>query len=547
MPLDSVAQSESHSSAQAVDYDTIVIGAGISGLYQLYCLRKQGQKVKVFEAGTGVGGTWYWNRYPGCRFDSESYSYGYSFSQELLDEWDWTEHFSPQPETEKYLNYVADKFDLRQDIQFSARVKAAHFQSESRSWEVTLEDGSVHTSRFMVTAIGPLSAPVFPRIPGRESFKGEAYHTGLWPKHDVSFEGKRVAVIGTGATGVQAITEIAKTAKTLTVFQRRPNWCKPLMNGKISKEEMAEIRTQYPDIFRKCQESATCFLHTPNKRKTFEVSKEEREAFWQQQYDSPGFAMWVGNFRDMMVDAEANAEVSAFVARKIRERVKDPAVAELLIPDDHGFGTRRVPQESGYFEIYNQDNVELVSILKTPIEEITETGLRTADREFEFDLIVYATGFDAITGSFDRIDIRGEDGRTLKDKWKAGPKTFVGVMVNGFPNMFMLVGPHTALGNIPRSIEYAVEWVDGAIGHLTENGYTYADSTLEAEEAWTEFVIEGNQGLLSNDVDSWMTGINQNVEGKQTRIIARYSGSAPVFREWCNRVADEGYQELVKR
>jgi cation diffusion facilitator CzcD-associated flavoprotein CzcO len=547
MPLDSVVQSESHASAQAVDYDTIVIGAGISGLYQLYCLRKQGQKVKVFEAGTGVGGTWYWNRYPGCRFDSESYSYGYSFSQELLDEWDWTEHFSPQPETEKYLNYVADKFDLRQDIQFSARVKAAHFQSESRSWEVTLEDGSVHTSRFMVTAIGPLSAPVFPRIPGRESFKGEAYHTGLWPKHDVSFEGKRVAVIGTGATGVQAITEIAKTAKTLTVFQRRPNWCKPLMNGKISKEEMAEIRTLYPDIFRKCQESATCFLHTPDKRKTFEVSKEEREAFWQQQYDSPGFAMWVGNFRDMMVDAEANAEVSAFVARKIRERVKDPAVAELLIPDDHGFGTRRVPQESGYFEIYNQDNVELVSILKTPIEEITETGLRTADREFEFDLIVYATGFDAITGSFDRIDIRGEDGRTLKDKWKAGPKTFVGVMVNGFPNMFMLVGPHTALGNIPRSIEYAVEWVDGAIGHLTENGYTYADSTLEAEEAWTEFVIEGNQGLLSNDVDSWMTGINQNVEGKQTRIIARYSGSAPVFREWCNRVADEGYQELVKR
>ena len=533
--------------AQAVDYDSIVIGAGISGLYQLHCLRKQGQKVKVFEAGTGVGGTWYWNRYPGCRFDSESYSYGYSFSQEVLDEWDWTEHFSPQPETEKYLNYVADKFDLRRDIQFSARVKAAHYQDEGRCWKVTLEDGSEHTSRFLVTAIGPLSAPVFPRIKGRESFKGEAYHTGLWPKHDVSFEGKRVAVIGTGATGVQAITEIAKTAKHLTVFQRRPNWCKPLKNAKISKQEMEEIRTQYPEIFRKCQESATCFLHTPDMRKTFDVSKEEREAFWQKQYDSPGFAMWVGNFRDMLFDAEANAEVSAFVAQKIRERVKDPAVAELLIPDDHGFGTRRVPQESGYYEIYNQDNVELVSILNTPIEEITETGLRTADRAFEFDMIVYATGFDAITGSFDRIDIRGEGGRTLRDKWKGGPKTFVGVMVNGFPNMFMLVGPHTALGNIPRSIEYAVEWVDGAIGHLTENGYTYADSTPEAEEAWTEFVIEGNQGLLSNDVDSWMTGVNQNVEGKQTRIIARYSGTAPAFREWCNRVADEGYQELDKR
>jgi cation diffusion facilitator CzcD-associated flavoprotein CzcO len=360
----------------------------------------------------------------------------------------------------------------------------------------------------------------------------------------VTFEGKRVAVIGTGATGVQAITEIAKTAEHLTVFQRRPNWCKPLRNKPISKAEMEEIRQQYPEIFRKCQESATCFLHTPDSRNTFDVSPEEREAFWEHQYNEPGFSMWVGGFKDMMTNSAANQAVSEFVAEKIRQRVNDPEVAELLIPDDHGFGTRRVPQESGYYEVYNQDNVELVSILKTPIEEITEKGLRTSEGEYEFDMIVYATGFDAITGSLDRIDIRGENGQKLKDKWNGGPKTFVGVMVVGFPNMFMLVGPHTALGNIPRSIEYNVEWVDDLIGYLETNGYTYANPTQEAENHWTETVVKSNEGLLSAEVDSWMTGVNQNVEGKQQRIIARYSGTAPAYREYCNRVSANGYSGI---
>ena len=530
-----------------LDYDTIIIGAGLSGMYQLYRLRNQGQKVKVFEMGTGVGGTWYWNRYPGCRFDSESYSYGYSWSEEVLKEWDWTEHFAPQPETERYCNFVADKFDLRKDIQFSAKVKSAFYQDATQSWKITLNDGSEHTARWLVTAVGPLSAPVFPRIKGRDAYKGEAYHTGLWPKHDVTFEGKRVAVIGTGATGVQAITEIAKTAKHLTVFQRRPNWCKPLRNKKISKPEMDEIRQRYDEIFRKCQESATCFLHTPDKRNTFDATPEEREAFWEHQYNEPGFSMWVGGFRDMMTNRMANQAVSEFVANKIRERVKDPKVAELLVPKEHGFGTRRVPQESGYYEVYNQDNVELVSILENPIEEITATGLRTAERDYEFDTIVYATGFDAITGAFDRIDIRGAGGKKLKDKWNGGPKTFVGVMVEGFPNMFMLCGPHVALGNIPRSIEYNVEWVDDLVGYLSANGYTYANPTPEAEAAWTEVVVKSNEGLLSAEVDSWMTGVNQNVEGKQTRIIARYSGTAPAYREYCDRVSANGYQGIETR
>ena len=528
------------------DYDAVVVGAGFGGLYMLHKLRNElGMKVRVFDKAGDVGGTWYWNRYPGARFDSESYSYAYSFSQELLDEWDWSEHFAAQPETEKYLNYVADKFDLRRDIQFKSQVTACYYQEKTRSWLVTLNDGSQHTCRFLITAIGPLSAPTFPNIEGRDSYRGEAYHTGLWPKHEVTFEGKRVAVIGTGATGVQAITEIAKTAEHLTVFQRRPNWCKPLHNRPISKEEMGELRAWYPEMFRLCQQTASCFLHTPDHRRTFDLTPEQREAFWEKQYQTPGFSMWVGGFKDMMNDRAANDEVSKFVARKIRERVNDPKVADLLIPNDHGFGTRRVPQESGYYEVFNQPNVELVSILGNPIQRITSTGLEMADRSFDFDMIVYATGFDAITGAFDRIDLRGKGGERLKEKWRQALETFLGMQVENFPNMFMLVGPHTALGNIPRSSEYAVEWVTGAIRHMLENGYTYAEPTREAVEDWTDFVIETGKGLLSNEVDSWMTGINQNVEGKQTRIIARYSGSAPVFREKATGVAQGGYKELV--
>ena len=357
-------------------YDAIIIGAGISGLYQLYRLRELGLRVRVFEAGTGVGGTWYWNRYPGARFDSESYSYGFSFSQELLDEWHWTEHFSPQPQTLRYLNHVADKFDLRRDIQFRSRVAAAHYNDEARHWSVTLEDGSQHTARFLITAIGPLSAPTMPRIEGIESFQGRSCHTARWPHEPVSFEGKRVAVIGTGATGVQTIQEVAKTAGHLTVFQRTPNWCAPLHNAEISKEEMAEIRGRYPEIFARCRETFACFLHTPDPRATSEVTAEEREAVFEKLYNNRGFGMWQGNFRDILVDRQANALVSDFVARKIRQRVKDQAVAEKLIPKNHGFGTRRVPLETRYYEVYNQPNVKLVDINETPIERITPTGIK---------------------------------------------------------------------------------------------------------------------------------------------------------------------------
>ena len=526
-------------------YDAIVVGAGISGMYQLYCLRKLGLRVLVLEAGTGVGGTWYWNRYPGARFDSESYSYGYSFSKDLLEEWDWREHFAPQPETLRYLNHVADKFDLRRDIQFRSRVSAAHYQEKAQAWDVTLESGETFRARFLITAIGPLSAPVMPRIEGIDSFKGESYHTARWPHEPVSFEGKRVAVIGTGATGVQTIQEVAKTAGHLTDFQRTPNWCTPLHNRKITAEEMKDIRAGYPEIFKRCQETFACFLHTPDPRATFEVSAEEREAFFEHLYASPGFGIWQGNFKDIMVNREANAAIGAFVAGKIRQRVTDQAVAEKLIPKNHGFGTRRVPMETGYYEVYNQPNVKLVDLLETPIERITAKGVQTADREYEFDIIIYATGFDAIVGSFDRIDLRGAGGLPLKAKWTGGPKTYLGVMVEDFPNMMMLMGPHTALGNIPRSIEYNVEWVTGVIRHAMEHGLTRVAATADGVAAWTNHVKSLGVGLLSNEIDSWMTGVNSNLDGRQTRIVARYSGSAPAYRERCDQVAAEGYRELA--
>jgi cation diffusion facilitator CzcD-associated flavoprotein CzcO len=352
-------------------------------------------------------------------------------------------------------------------------------------------------------------------------------------------------VIGTGATGVQTIQEVAKTAGHLTVFQRTPNWCAPLHNRPITEEEQARIKADYPAMFRRCQETFSCFLHTPDPRGTFEVTPEEREAFYERLYASPGFGIWVGNFRDMLTDRAANREISDFVARKIRQRVKDQRVAEKLIPTNHGFGTRRVPLETRYYEVYNQPNVQLVASRATPIERITPTGIRTSDAEYQFDIIIYATGFDAITGAFDRVDIRGTQGQRLKDRWAQGLETFMGVMVEGFPNMLMLMGPHTALGNIPRSIEYNVDWVTRLVADMQSRGLTRADAKPEAVRAWTDHVKTVGAGLLSNEVESWMTGVNSNVEGKQTRIIARYSGSAPEYRAWCDAVAARGYPDLT--
>jgi cation diffusion facilitator CzcD-associated flavoprotein CzcO len=528
-----------------LDFDAIVIGAGVAGLYQLYKLRELGLRVRVFEAGSGVGGTWYWNRYPGARFDSESWTYGYSFSKELLEEWDWGEHFAPQPETERYLNFVADKFDLRRDIQLNSRVASAWYREDSRSWDMALEDGRNYTARFLITAIGILSAATMPNIPGIETFEGQSCHTHRWPKEGVDFAGKRVGIIGTGATAVQTIQEIAKTVGHLTVFQRTPNWCAPLHNGKISEEEMQEIRARYDEIFALCKTSPGCYIHAPDPRKTLEVSPEDREAFWENLYNSPGFGVWMGQFSDTLTDREANRLASEFIAKKIRQRVKDPVTAEKLIPKNHGLGTRRVPLETGYYEVYNQRNVELVDVNGTPIERVTPRGIQTSEREHEFDIIIYATGFDAITGAFDRIDIRGIDGVPLKEVWKDGPQTYLGVFVEGFPNLLMAMGPHAGLGNYTRTAEYSVEWVTGVIEFALERGLTRMEATAAGVAEWTEHVLALGEGQLMNEIGSWMTGVNRNVEGKQKPRIMRYSGGHPAYREHCDGVAAEGYRKLA--
>jgi cation diffusion facilitator CzcD-associated flavoprotein CzcO len=531
--------------AECLDYDAIVIGAGVSGLYQLYKLRELGLSALVLEAGTNVGGTWYWNRYPGARFDSESWTYGYSFSRALLDEWNWEEHFAGQPETERYLNHVADRFDLRRDIRFESLVTAAHFDESGRSWDVRLADGGRYRTRFLITAIGVLSAPTLPRIEGVESFRGQAFHTAHWPKQPVSFAGKRVGIIGTGATAIQAIQTIAKDVGHLTVFQRTPNWAAPLHNSKIDAEEMNRIRARYDEIFARCHETPGCFIHAPDPRGALEVSAEEREAFFEQRYAEPGFGIWQGNFRDIVTNREANALISDFIARKIRQRVKDQVVAEKLIPKNHGFGTRRVPLESGYFEVYNQPNVRLVDLNETPIRRITPAGIMTTAEEHEFDIIIYATGFDAITGAFDRIDIRGVDGLRLKDEWRDGPRTWLGVMSAGFPNMLMVMGPHAALGNFPRAAEYSVEWATNLLRHARDNGWDRIEPTEEGVAEWTDHVRSLGEGTLVNEVNSWMTGVNSNVDGKQVRRIMRYAGTYPSFREHCDGVAADGYRGLA--
>ena len=523
--------------------DAVIIGAGIAGMYQLHQLCRLGMSVRVFETGSDVGGTWYWNRYPGARFDSESWTYGYSFSEEVLEEWNWSEHFSAQPETLRYLNFVADKFDLRRDISFNSRVAAAHYQDDWGGWNITLDDGRCQKATFLITAIGPLSAHTLPRIDGIDDFQGTAFHTARWPHHPVDLSNKRVGVIGTGATGIQTIQTIAKSVGHLSVFQRTANWAAPLHNTPISAAEMAEIKANYPAIFARCRETPGCFIHMNDPRATFEVSEVERLAFYEELYNTPGFGIWQGNFRDMSTDPEANAAVSAFIADKIRQRVKDPVLAEKLIPKDHGFGTRRVPLETGYFEVYNQANVRLVDLKATPIERITATGLRTSDEDHDLDVLIYATGFDALTGGFDRIDIRGRNGLSLKEKWADGPRTFLGLQTVDFPNMLTIVGPHNAAArcNIPRCIEQNVEWVSALMGYMRTHGHAHIEATQSAEDEWTESINELAAHMLYTHVDSWMTGVNRNVEGKDIRRVLQYQGGAPAYREHCEQSAAAGY------
>lgn len=529
-------------------YEVIVIGAGVGGIYQIKRLLDLGVKATVLEAAPDLGGTWYWNRYPGARFDSESYTYGYSFSKELLKEWHWKERFSGQPENLRYLNYVAEKFDLRRHMQFNSKVESAHFDEAANLWRLRVSDGRELSCRFVIMTLGLLSVPTLPRLEGMDTFKGRSFHTFHWPQEPVDLAGKRVAVIGTGATGIQVIGEIADKVGELTVFQRRPNWSAPLNNSPISEAEMADIRARYDEIFAACARSPGGFEHEPDRRGFYEVTREERLALWDRLYDEPGFGIWLANFREIFTDEVANAEFSEYIAERIRRRVKDPATAEKLIPKDHGFGIQRVPMETRYFEAYNRPNVHLVDIAETPIERVTATGLRTAERDYEFDIIVYATGFDAITGAFDHIDIRGTGGQALRDKWRDSCSTFLGMTIHGFPNLLMPAGPQSgsASTNYPRGIETGVDWCTEFLEHVRKRGHTRFEATAEAEARWTGHVVSMYAMMLMRKAKGWFTGYNSNVPGHEHGKVRYfvYNGGAPKYVSRIEAVARNGYEGI---
>ena len=551
------------SSGNEETYDVLILGAGLSGVCSLHHIRERFPewRVKALEAGTGPGGTWYWNRYPGARFDSESVSYAFSFDKDILDEWHWKEAFSPQPETLKYIEYVCEKLDLYKDITFDTRIKSAHWNDADRCWTFLDEMEKQHKTRFFISCLGFLSSPTLPAIPGIESFGGQAFHTSRWPKGlDVNreFINKRIGVIGTGATGIQTITAISKepSIKSLHVFQRTANWSAPLRNTEISPEQMTQYRKEYESIFQRCAETPMCFLHEADPRKSAEVTDEERLKLWEKMYAEPGFGKWLGVFSDTYTDRKANKLYSDFMAQKVRERVDDPVVADKLIPRNHGFGTRRVPLESGYFEAFNRSNIHLVDIQQSPIEHVTSNGITTLDgNEYELDVLIFATGFDAITGAFSAIEWHGKDDRPLLGNsgteqgeraiWvDHRPRTYLGLTAPAMPNMFMVLGPHQPFGNATRSIEHAVEVISDLLQYCKDNSYTYVEPTEDAADGWTQHVVDCTQGSLTNEVDSWMTGVNKNVQGKTVRIVARYAGSAIEFRKRCEQSKAAGWEGL---
>jgi cation diffusion facilitator CzcD-associated flavoprotein CzcO len=522
--------------------DAVVIGAGFSGLYALRKLRDDlGLSVRLYETGDGVGGTWYWNRYPGCRCDSESFYYCYSFDEALAQEWSWSGRYPEQPEIERYLNHVADRFELRRDIRLGTRVTSARFDDAANRWEITTERGERVTAQFLVTAVGCLSAPSVPDIPGRESFRGEIYFTAKWPREGVDFTGKRVGLIGTGSSGIQATPRIAADAKRLVVFQRTPNFTVPARHHAFDPKHQAEIKRHYAEIFETTRTTAAGFPYTPIQRNGVEVSEEERERILEGLWDEGGFKFLWGSFSDLATNLETNALVAEFIRRKIRESVADPATAERLCPKDHPYGSKRPPIDTDYYVTFNRENVSLVDVREHPIEAITETGIRTKGAEYALDAIVFATGFDAMTGALLRIDLRGKGGLRLADAWSGGPRTLLGLQIAGFPNLFTITGPGSpsVLMNMPVAIEYHVNWIAACIEHLRKQGKTRIEATEPAQTAWGEHVAEVGALSLFGKANSWYVGAN--IPGKP-RVVMPYAGGQPMYRERVEAVVKKGYE-----
>jgi cyclohexanone monooxygenase len=523
-----------------------VVGAGFAGLYALHKLRTQGLSVRVFESAPEVGGTWYYNRYPGARCDVESVDYCYSFSDELQQEWDWTEKYATQGEILRYLNWVTDRLDLRRDVSFETRVVSAVFDEPALHWVVTTDTGEVVCARFCVLATGPLSAALTPAFPGLDDFAGQIYHTAHWPHEQVDFTGKRVAVIGTGSSGIQSIPLIAEQADALYVFQRTPNYSVPAGNKPLSPEDMAQIKAGYDERRRLSWRSGGGSPHIAHPKRTMEATPEERREAFEKRWELGG-VLFSKTFNDQTLDQAANDEARLFWEGKVRAVIDDPEVAELLIPDDHPIGTKRICTDSNYFQTFNRENVTLVSVRRTPITSVDATGINTTETHFDLDAIVLATGFDAMTGALAKIDIVGRGGRRLRDDWAGGPRSYLGLGIDGYPNLFVVSGPGapSVLANMVLHAEAHVNWIADAIAYLDEHGYEAIEATADAVDKWNSELAQRADSTLFTKANSWYLGAN--VPGKP-RVFMLFIGGFAVYNDICADVAAAGYHgfTLVK-